>query len=131
MDTSGYLIKKTYTELLFENKKRKYNDVVMNTTKSMGTPGKRRKIQKNKVDAVGECCVSPVIVQRESKMKSEIIPGKFLKRKDEEHKGIAKMVEQSSKVEELAKVSSKILKVREIVIIVKYIYYILGAFCVR
>ena len=76
----------------------------------MGTPGKRRKIQKNKVAA--ECYVSPVIVQKESKMKSEIIPGKFLTRNDEEHKGVGKIVETSSKMKELAEVSCKILKVR-------------------
>jgi hypothetical protein len=40
-----YQIKKTYTELLLDgNRKRKFNDIVLNTTKSMETPGKKKKL---------------------------------------------------------------------------------------
>lgn len=51
LDVENYKIKKTYTELLIYegNRKRKYNDTVLNTTKSMGTPGKKRKTEKNKI----------------------------------------------------------------------------------
>ena len=84
----------------------------MNTTKSMGTPGKRRKIQKNKQYVGSECYVSPVVVQKESKMKSEIIPVKFIKRKAEEQQGVVKCEEPCSKPEEIARDCSNVLKVR-------------------
>jgi hypothetical protein len=47
LETEKYLVKKSYTELLLENnRKRKYNDIVMNTTKSMETPGKKKKVSR-------------------------------------------------------------------------------------
>ncbi len=41
-----YQIKKSYTELLLENKKRRYNDLVINPIKS-ATPAKKRKMKSN------------------------------------------------------------------------------------
>jgi hypothetical protein len=47
----NYQIKKTYTELLMENRKRKYNDVVMNTAKSIETPGRKRKLERKSANS--------------------------------------------------------------------------------
>lgn len=51
-----YRIKKTYTELLLENKKRRFNDLVLNATKSVETPNKKRKMEKNKLNKNGKYC---------------------------------------------------------------------------
>lgn len=47
LDPETYRIKKTYTDLLFENRKRKYNDLYLNSTKSVETPNRKRKVAGN------------------------------------------------------------------------------------